>query len=206
LLGTTGSGKTTGVRLFLQKYRVCFPFDSIYILDNKNEGDFRVFEGDADIEGGDDAPLHQPQRQIQIWRPVMDDKKQISVWLEHILRTERKALVILDELSTVTGSNVQTMPDGYPKIMKQARGKGITVISLTQEAAFIPRQTLGMTTHIFRFFLQDIYDRQKTSRMFEMARKDDNPFAPYGLFVKKKGDRSTAKEYNDIKEVLSIHA
>lgn len=183
----TGSGKTTMGRKLLQNLRNFYPHIPVYVLDSKQSGDFTGWPGAVWTQEAPGPISHG----MQIWQPPMDDVRQINDWLGNIHQHRNPCIVFLDELSSLaSGNNASraTYPINYSIMMKQGRALGQCVISLTQEAAYIPRQTMNQSTHLVRFMLLDDYDTrkidQKMGRVKRGARLTDelNPPDPHGFY------------------------
>lgn len=183
----TGSGKTTWARKLLQSLRSFYPQVPVYILDSKQSGDFTGWPGAVWTREAP-GPIAYG---MQIWQPPFDDVEQINQWLGNIHRRRAPAIILLDELSSLakgTSASRATYPVNYATLMKQGRALGQCVISLTQEAAYIPRQTMNQSTHLVRFMLLDDYDTRKIDQKLgrvkrgQRVEEDLNPRDPHGFF------------------------
>jgi hypothetical protein len=203
-LGTTGTGKTTWARELLQRLQSAYPAVRTYILDSKLAGDFDRFTGE--FVGGQipPRPLAKPGT-TQIWQPPVDDVEQYGVWLENILKARQPAIVLIDELSSLGGRTGLSYPTGYFKLLKQGRGLDISAITLTQEAAYIPRQTLGQTTHLVRFRLQNEEDRRKADKVLGRSRSEygKEPVGKFGFFYRRLDRPADVLEYRNWQEFFS---
>ncbi len=187
ILGVRGSGKTTFARELLHTYRRAYPNVPVYILDSKQAGDFRGWLG---AYWGDEAPP-PISHGMQIWQPPYDDPSQYNDWLGHIFYNRKPAIVFIDELSALTGlrGSPNSFPRMYSVLLKQGRALGMCLFSLTQEAAYIPRQTTGQMTHFVRFRVQDNYDARKADRLLARINRADGagdgggePLHDHGFF------------------------
>jgi hypothetical protein len=138
---------------------------------------------------------------VQIWQPPDDDLDEYDLWFKRILYARKPAIVKIDELSSIVDKRGEA-PEYYKKLNKQGRAFGILIMSLSQEAAYIPRQTLGQTTHVVRFRLLDGYDVRKVDKLVGRSKEEqglDLP-DPYG-FIHRRIDKATpGYYYSDHKE------
>lgn len=171
LLGLRRTGKTTLAKELLRTYRRLYPTVPLYILDSKRGGEFRGWRGAV---WGNSAP--NPLRfGTQIWQPTLTERDEVNEWLKRIYAARRPCIILIDELSTLAGEDrpsptAQDFPRYYRIIQKLGAQLGITLLSLTQEAAYIPRETTGQMTHFFRFRLQNGLDAAKADRI--LGRRD----------------------------------
>lgn len=183
----TGSGKTTFTKELIHQLRAAYPTARTYILDSKQAGDFSDFAGVIRSREAPDALATAGA--IQVWQPELDNVGEYDVWLQRIYRARQPAIVVIDELSSLSTSG-RSYPEGYALLMKQGRGLDISVITATQEAAYIPRQTLGQTTHLIRFRLLDAYDARNVDAKLLRPRSEwgTNPASRYGFYYRRLDD------------------
>lgn len=205
LVGVRGSGKTTFSKQLLPRLRDLYTKSVTYILDTKNQGEFDDIPARV-VEGGDaPPPLLNEEGGILIWKYPLTRRNVLSKWFYMILQRGKPAIVIVDELSNVVGATGRDVPDGYVLLLKLGRAAGIIVITGTQEAAYIPRQVLGQTTHLVRFHLQDEFDERKIARLlgFRGAQRYAEPRYPYGFFYKRLDIQGPTYEYRNWQEFFA---
>jgi energy-coupling factor transporter ATP-binding protein EcfA2 len=200
IAGITGCGKTTLAKQLIQELKRSYPAAHVYILDSKGAGDFDDVPGFRIYDEVAPDALKTPGATL-IWTPPYDNLLSYHQWFEKLLQARDPAIVLIDELSSLTGEKQNAYPVGYAKLMKQGRGLDISVVSLTQEAAYIPRQTFGQTTHLISFRLEDEHDRRKLARKFNIA-ADRSPRHPYGFFYRRLDRPVGTYEYRDWREFL----
>lgn len=181
----TGTGKTSFTRDLIRFLRREYPALRTYVLDSKAIGDFDDLRGVIRSEEPPDAL--RTAGAIQVWQPPDDNRDHYNAWFERILHARKPALVVVDELSSIVGERGDRTPIGFAKLQKQGRGLDISVISLTQEAHYIPRTILGQATHLIRFRLEDERDAAKVDRKLGRDRADwgTNPDRQYGMFYRR---------------------
>lgn len=200
IFGFKGCGKTTLARQLIKGYRRCYPMAALYVLDSKGDG---LFDRDPNLStsSAPPAPL-QPGRSI-VWRPDDDDLEAYDAWLQSILKARRPAIVYIDELASLGRNSAQSYVPAYARILKQGRSLHQAVITLTQDAAYIPRQVSGQLDHLIRMRLEDEYDARKLDRKVHGTDKERRePLRPHGLWYKRLGRASDAQEYGDWHEFL----
>jgi hypothetical protein len=197
-LGITGSGKTVWAKQLIHRLRANYPGARTYILDSKDAGDFDDLAGQR-VTGQHAPDSLRTAGQTQIWQPPLNDLGQYHQWFMNILRAKKPSIVLVDELASLGGSRPNTFPQGYALLMKQGRRLEMCVISLTQEAAYVPRQTFGQLTHLVRFRLENDYDRRMAAKHLNIE-KDREPRHAYGFFYKRLDRPGQAHEYRDWQE------
>lgn len=173
VIGGTGSGKTVFDRALINTYvaqaefsRRLFP---VYILDTKISGDFDPYarKGFGKLHQGNTLPkLFQPSPRhgaFLVWQPEEDDIDLYDAFFKQIYQARIPAIVLIDELGSITNGNATRFPRYYDILLKQGRGLGIGLISNTQSPAYVPNNLIRQATHLVRFRLNDDYDAKKLS-------------------------------------------
>lgn len=194
IVGMTGSGKTTMAKKLLEHLRDAYPAARVYILDSKQAGDFDDVDGYRIKDEVAPDVLHTPGA-VQIWQPPDDDLDQYDAWFKKILLHRQPAIIKVDESASIIAKNGDA-PEYYRKLNKLGRAFGVCLISLTQEAAYIPRTLLGQATHVVRFRLLDGYDVKKIDKLVGRSKEDhglDLP-DPYG-FIHRRVDKALPGHY-----------
>lgn len=177
--GTSGSGKTTwGKHLIAGLFKLSSDA-GLYVLDSK--GDPKDFDGWPGIMEQAAPPRPMKRRDIQVWRPPRDDLAAYDAWFEGIREARRPAVVLVDELSTISdksGEGVQ----GYQKLQKMGRSLGITTVTFSQELAGIDRRVIGQVTHFVRFGMMGEYDQRRANVLMGRGPKEPEPPDPYGFW------------------------
>lgn len=184
VLGMSGSGKTTWAKQFIPRLFEWYQCP-IYILDSKGDGDYDDIANEIVVLQEAPAALREPR--IQVWKPPLDDLEQYDLWLQNILKARQPGVVLIDELANLGRGNAQSYVVNYQLLLKQGRSLKISTISMTQELAYIPRQTAGQTTHLLRFHLQNPHDIRNAAALLGLpddARRLEPPY-PYGFFYKR---------------------
>jgi hypothetical protein len=172
-----------------------------YILDSSNDKDFRSFPGQH-IESEEAPDAICTPGGVQIWRPPLDDIEEYDIWFTRILRAEQPAIVLIDELSSLGGMTGRSFPRGYFLLSKQGGKHGISLISCTQEAAYIPRVTLGQSTHIVRFRLLDSHDAKKVDKLLRRPEEEwgQDPLDKHGFWHRRTDADAPAHYYKHHQE------
>jgi len=198
--GAIGCGKTTGARGLIGGLRKLYPMASVYTLDSKGD---RMFDHEANLVQTEEPPPPLAPGASVVWRPPTDDLGAYDAWFESILKTRRPAIVFVDELSSIGKAHGQSFAPGYAKLLKQGRSLHQCVITLSQEAAYIPRQVTGQLHHLIRMRLLDEYDAKKLDRLAH-GKHDPRrePLRPHGLWYKRLDRATAAREFSDWRSLL----
>lgn len=143
----------------------------IYILDTKQQGDFKKFYPIAHRHYGNSLPPKKwwtPQKPILIWQPESDDMALYDKWFNDIYTLRSPSIIYIDELSSITSVSGKA-PRGYDILLRQGRGLGIGVVSVTQSPSFVPAMLLRQATYLVRFTINDEYDIAKLTRVMGRA-------------------------------------
>lgn len=200
IVGMTGCGKSTLARQLVKVYSDYFPRATTYILDTSGD---RKFDGERGLVEGMDAPLGGPGERL-IWRPDMDDIERYDAWLGDIFHQDQPAVIWIDELSSLGGKSALSFPLNFQKLLKQGRKRHKVVVSLTQEAAYIPRQVLGMAWHVVRMRLTNSGDAAKLDELLHgSAKPAKDPLTPWGLWYRRLDKPDVARHFRDWTALLS---
>ena len=166
ILGVKRSGKTTLDKEVIRTYRRLYQDIPLYILDPKRGGDFRGWRGAVFSNAAPPCITHG----TQIWQPELLEREEANTWLRRIYVRRQPCVICITELSALAGEDkptpsAQDFPRFYRIILKLGAALGLTMISETQEAAYIPRETTGQLTHFFRFRLQNTFDARKADTL-----------------------------------------
>lgn len=197
-LGITGSGKTVWAKQLVKRLQTSYPGVRTYILDSKDMGDFDDTPG-LRVTGQQAPDALRRGGQVQIWQPPLNNIHQYHRWFMNILRARKPAIVLVDELASLGEEKPGQYPQGYALLVKQGRKAEICVISLTQEAAAIPRQTMGQMMHFVRFRLENDYDKRVAAKRLNIE-KEKEPRNAYGFFYRRLDRPGQAHEYRDWQE------
>lgn len=185
VIGMSGSGKTTWVKQMIPRV-VGWWNIPIYVLDSKGQNEFDNIA--SEIHQDQLAPKHVPDDgTILVWKPPLDDYVEYEKWFQFILKSRRPCLLVIDELASLGKGRADTYPPSYQLLLKQGRGMKMCMISMTQEIAYIPRQTAGQTSHVFRFHLINSYDVAQSARVMGIGetQRHQEPPLPYGFFYRR---------------------
>lgn len=185
----------------LYRLRQAYPAARVYILDTKQAGDFDSIDNAYRIDSQEAPDALRTPGAVQVWQPPDDDLDEYDLWFKRILLARKPAVVKIDELSSIVDRRGEA-PPYYRKLNKLGRAFGIMLMSLSQEAAYIPRQTLGQTTHVVRFRLLDGYDVRKLDKLVGRSKEEqgmDLP-DPYGFIHRRIDKALPGHYYTDHKE------
>jgi len=197
ILGVTKSGKTTFAKRLLEQLRGLYEDVPVYIVDSKASGDF---EGMGQVYDGQEPPKALRSGCV-VWQPPHDDIGAYGRFFERLLKARQPGIVLVDELSSLGGNHGLSFPNDFNKLLKQGRAHGLCVINLTQEAAYIPRNVLGQTTHVIGFRLNNPNDRIKRDDYLNRppalrGQTLPEPSGKFGFFYNRlDGDSTGVAEY-----------
>lgn len=207
--GITKAGKTFGVVEFI-KHLLAIPGVlasgmKLYIVDTKNVGDFNAFPNHIySLEAP--SSLVGTEHNCLVWHPEDDEnEEELESFLAMIFKAG-KAFVIIDEVTVFCyGKRANKFSKQLAKLLKLGRGKYISVFTLTQELAGIPRQ-VWQSRHFFRFYIGAAYDTSLSNRKLGFSKKEVEkgvePKHKYGFWYKALGERSTAQYFSSIQKFL----
>jgi hypothetical protein len=199
--GFKGCGKTTLARQLVSGLARLYPMASIYILDSKGD---RLFDRYANLVESEAPPSALSPGESLVWRPPDDDIDAYSAWFNTILKARRPAIVFVDELSSLGKNSAGSFAPGYAKLVKQGRSLHQCVITLSQDAAYIPRQTLGQLDHLVRMRILNEYDAKSLDRLAHGTHDPRRePSHPHGLWYKALGRAEPAQEFSDWRALLT---
>lgn len=201
-IGMSGSGKTTFVRELVPRMIRWFQVPAI-IWDTKGQGEY---DDMATVLSTSQHPPSIPEQGILVWKPPLDSQNDYDDFAGTILKRRRPIINIFDELSNLGRGSPDSYVPNYALLMKQGRGLKIFVGSFVQEAAAIPRQTIGQTSHVFRFHLLNEYDRLKMARMMGLpeSQKYLEPPYPFGFFYRRVDKPSPVYAYLNWQQFFGV--
>lgn len=200
IVGMTGCGKSTVAEKIAQTYRQYYPEARLYILDTTMDS---RFDGARELVEGMAAPLVEPGK-VAIWRPDDNDIPTYDAWFGDILKQRGPSIVWIDELASIGRGTAQSYPNNFALLLKQGRKHGKMVLTLTQDAAYIPRQVLGQAWHVVRMRLISESDVGKLDKLLHGAidpRRE--PTTRYGLWYKRLNRPDVARHFADWRALLS---
>lgn len=146
----TGVGKTFLATGVVERLQALWEVPAIY-LDTKG-GEFDHLAGRPGVlhHESQTPPPWPPPAGITsvIWTPERDDVKLYDSFLAGVKASRRKAIVVVDELSSLGRESAETFAPSLAILLKQGRKLEITVVVLSQELAYVPRSVLRQTTHL----------------------------------------------------------
>jgi hypothetical protein len=163
------------------------------------------------------APTQEPppplvgRGRVQIWQPPDEDDADYETWLEGIKSADGPAILLVDELSSMGRNSYNSYPAAFARLLKQGRSLKKCVITLTQEAAQIPRQVSKQTTHVVAFSLSrdDEHAIAQLCKLcsFPVPRRGDAhplPRERYGFFYRRlQPQPGPVEEYRDFQEFFA---
>lgn len=206
ILGVTGSGKTKFAKRLLRLLTGLYPTANLYVLDSKGGDDFLGWPGLVP-EQDPPAPLLRTGG-VQVWQPPDDDSADYGAWFAGIKEARRPAIVLVDELSSIGGHGSTSFPVQFARLLKQGRSLRICMVTLSQEAAYIPRQVSKQTTHLvyFRLSPDDQHGLKQARALLGMqdAAHALEPTGKYGFFYRRLLPKPGASwEFDDLADFFS---
>lgn len=183
VFGMTGSGKTVLTTELVNALSRMFPQAGVNILDSKHDSSFTH---DPDLLEQDTPPAPALPGQRIVWRPPTDVLAAYDAWCGDLLHSSWPAIVNIDELANLGGtSGGASFVRNYHLLLKQGRDGEKCLLSCTQEAAYIPRNTLGQTTHIIRMHLNSDADEARLDRSIHHDNERHAPEHEFGFWYKR---------------------
>ena len=203
LMGTSGSGKTTGLKYLDALHTRLFPSMRHYILDSKMDGDFDDWP--SRIVSDTCPPPPSANDRYQVWQCIKLIPDQIERWLWQIQQDARNggAIVEIDELHHLVWKP-GVYSDELNTIMKTGRSKPVTPILLTQELGRIPPNAYKQCVHRLGFYIDQAsrYDRQIWQALLKA--KVSDPPDQYGLYYQREKGRGEPEYFKDIRQFLGL--
>jgi hypothetical protein len=206
VVGKTGSGKTRFSLALLEYYRRQFPHVPRYVL-NSTDDDMPEIKFPREIRGNTPPDIQHDSTYTQVWIPDTDDLDAYNEWLLKILYARKKAIVLLDEIASLTGYGKQVgILEGHFKILKQGRKHGITIINETQELSRVPLVMFRQMEYFVLFRINnDAYEISTARKYLEVERDDYRPpHASFGFHLKRTGN-FPAREYRSMHDLFGQH-
>jgi hypothetical protein len=195
-MGTSGSGKTTALKLLDRKMIRLFPTSRHYIFDSKHDGDFDEYAGR--VPGDVCPPKPGANDRYQVWQPVKLIPAEIEKWLWQI-RHDAPAIVEIDELYSLVYKRGEYSEE-YNILQKTGRSLPVMSISLTQELSKIPPNAYKQSIHRLGFYLEGRYDQLIRSDM--LKHRVENPSDLFGFYYQHQNGRGEPDYFPDIQHFL----
>jgi len=203
VVGKTGSGKTRFALGLLEYYRRQFPHVPRFVL-NSTDDEMPEIHAPREYRGNHPPDVSFDPTYTTVWIPDTDDLEAYSIWLLKILYARKPAIVLLDEIASLTGYSVQVgILEGHFKLLKQGRKKGVVVINETQELSRVPLVMFRQMEYFAQFRLNnDVNEMASARRYLEVDKKDyHQPLAPFGFHLKRTGN-FPSREYRSMHELF----
>lgn len=203
LMGTSGSGKTTGLKYLDAVYRHLYPKMRHYVLDTKMDGDFDDWPGGYTGEVCPPAPGNN--QRYQTWHCLDVVPEEMEKWLWNIRKDAKNggAVLEIDELHMLVYK-----PNQYSKefntILKTGRSIPLGTIALSQEMSKIPGNAYKQASHRLGFYIDDAarYDKQIWQSLLKA--KVDDPRDEYGVYYQHEKGRGAPRYFPDIQTFLGL--
>lgn len=203
VVGKTGSGKTRFSLGLVEYLRRLNPQVPRYIL-NSTGDDMPEVHAPMTFYGNLVPDTMNGGTYTQVWTPDTDDLDAYNEWMLKILQARRPAIVLIDEVASLTGNSKQIkVLEGHMKLLKQGRKHGITVINETQELTRVPTVMFNQMEYYVQFRINnDITQVTAARRYLDVSKAEyKQPSAPYGFFLKRSG-LHIVKEYRSMNELF----
>ena len=202
IAGMTGCGKTTLAKPLAGYVRALLPQPVLYIDSKGGEFD--------DVQG-----LHLRRQQpptlaeivssehggVTIWTPEHDAEEDYDRLFENVLKARRPLIIVVDELSSLGGKTGQSFPLNFQRVLKQGRALNITLIVLTQELAYVPRQVLYQTMHlVMMLFDPESFDAKRAGMLAGLPPVD----VPYAFTYRNRALPLQRWRYRDFRQFFGL--
>ncbi len=204
VVGATESGKTRFSLALLEFLRRQFPHVPRYVL-NSTDDDMPEIKFPREIRGNYVPDILHDAVYTQVWTPDTDDLEAYNKWLLKILYARKPAIVLLDEIASLTGYGREVgVLEGHYKLLKQGRKHGITVINETQELSRVPLVMFRQMTWFAQFRLNnDTFETSSARRYLDVSKEEyHQPTAPFGFHLKRTRGNFPAREYRSYHDLF----
>jgi len=202
IVGKTGSGKTRFALGLLGYLRRSHPKTPRYVL-NSTDDDMPEIHAPLTVRGNQSPDVMTDGTYTQVWTPDSDDLDEYNEWFLKILYRRQPAIVLIDEIASLSGRSRNATLEGHIKLLKQGRKHGITVINETQSLSHVPLDIFRQMEYYVQFRINnDVHEVSTSRRYLDVDKKEyHQPNAPYGFFLKRSG-LHTVKEYRSMRELF----
>lgn len=206
VVGKTGSGKTRFALGLLEYYRRQFPKVPRYVL-NSTDDDMPEIHAPREYRGNTPPDVLNDPTYTQVWIPDTDDLGAYNEWMLKILYARKKAIVLLDEIASLTGYSKQIeVLEGHFKLLKQGRKKGVTIINETQELSRVPLVMFRQMTYFVQFRINNDFNELSRARSYLDMTKEEHhqPLAPFGFHLRRTDGNFPSREYRSMHDLFGF--
>lgn len=206
VVGKTGSGKTRFSLGLLEYCRRQWPRVPRYVL-NSTDDDMPEIHAPREYRGNHVPDIITDAAYTQVWVPDTDDLEAYNQWLLKILYRRQRAIVLLDEIASLTGYSKQIgVLEGHVKLLKQGRKMGITVINATQELSRVPLVMFRQMTYFVQFRINNDFNELARARSYlDQSREEHHqPLAPFGFHMRRTDGSYPSREYRSMHELFGF--
>lgn len=203
IVGKTGSGKTRFTLALLEYLRRMHPKVPRYVL-NSTADDMPEIHAPLTVYGDTAPDTMNDGTYTQVWTPDTDNLDQYNTWMMKILQKRQPAIVVIDEIASLTGNSKQIkVLEGHMKLLKQGRKHGMTIINETQELTRVPMVMFRQMEYYVQFRIgKDTHEQAMARSYLDIPKEQQKqPSAPYGFFLKRDG-LNAVKEYRSMNELF----
>lgn len=166
IIGASGTGKTYFTTRLLTRLRAYYIVPTL-ILNSKPDLGLSTLA----------RPIRRAEPPnivsgLTVWEPPDDIRSVYDEFFRRVLKYKKPLIEYTDELSSIGGNHSDTFPVNYIRLLKQARSQRKTVITGSQELAYIPRQVLGQSTHLVIFRVENEHDIQLARQKMKVKEFD----------------------------------